>query len=149
MAVVSAIVFWMVKLASASQSANAFSPMLCTPLPTITLVNPVYPNAQSPISATLSGIVTLVKFVQPSNASSPIFVTPLPIVTLVKPLQCQNAYSPMLVTSEPISSATTFVMFGIYVVGVLLLPLPLLLISPVMLTVRHSVSFAYLYQVSA
>ena len=51
----------------------------------------------------------------------------------------------MLVTSEPISRATTFATFGIYVVGVwLLLPL----IVPVMLTVLHSVSFAYLYQVS-
>ena len=36
---------------------------------------------------TLSGIVTLVSPLQPSNADSPMLVTPLPIVTLVSPLQ--------------------------------------------------------------
>ena len=52
----------------------------------------------------------------------------------------------MLVTSEPISSATIFVTSGIYAVGVVLLTQ---LIAPVIFTVRHSVSFAYLYHVSA
>ena len=74
-------------------------------------------------------------------------VTLFGIVTLVRLEHSLNAKYYMLVTSEPISSAMTFVTSGIYVVGV---PGPLpLLISPVMLTVLHSVSPSYLYQVSA
>ncbi len=41
------------------------------------------PNAQRPISVTLSGIVTEVK-PQSKNAESPIWVTPLPIETEVR-----------------------------------------------------------------
>jgi hypothetical protein len=40
---------------------------------------------------TLSGIVTLVRPLQPRNAQSPMLVTPSGIVTLVKPLQPENA----------------------------------------------------------
>ena len=47
---------------------------------------------------TLSGIVILVKLLQPSNAQSPILVTLLGIVTLVKLVQPSNAQLPILVT---------------------------------------------------
>ena len=46
---------------------------------------------------TLSGMLTVVKLVQPRNASLPILVTPSPIETLVRLLQYANAKS-MLVT---------------------------------------------------
>lgn len=44
-----------------------------------------------PILVTLSGIVTLVKPVQPENSSSPMLVTLSESVMLVKPVQPQNA----------------------------------------------------------
>ena len=47
---------------------------------------------------TLSGIVTLVKALQPENAESPMLVTLSGIVTLVKPLQPENAEFAMRVT---------------------------------------------------
>ena len=50
---------------------------------------------------TESGIVTLVRPLQPENAEDPMLVTESGIVTLVSPLQLQNASSPMLVTGLP------------------------------------------------
>ena len=47
---------------------------------------------------TLSGIVTLVRPLQPLNAQSPMLVTLSGIVTPVSPLQSKNAWSPMRVT---------------------------------------------------
>ena len=47
------------------------------------------------MSVTLSGIVTLVKPVQPENAKFPMVITPLGIVTLVKPVQPENDSGPM------------------------------------------------------
>ena len=57
---------------------------------------------------TLSGIVTLVKPLQPSNAPLPMYVTLSGIVTLVKPLHPKNAFLPMLVTLP--SSGITLVL---------------------------------------
>ena len=56
---------------------------------------------------TLSGIVTLVKPVQPLNAANPMLVTLSGIVTLVRPVQLSNAKSPMLVTLFPITTVLT------------------------------------------
>ena len=53
-------------------------------------------NTEWPILVTLLGIVTPVKLLQPSNAEEPILVTLLPIVTLVKLLQSLNASEPIL-----------------------------------------------------
>ena len=50
------------------------------------------------VVVTLSGIITLVKLLQPSNAEPPIVVTLLPIVTLSKLLQSQNVVLPIEVT---------------------------------------------------
>jgi hypothetical protein len=47
---------------------------------------------------TLSGIVMLVRLVQPENAPSPMLVTLSGITTLVRLVQPENAPSPMLVT---------------------------------------------------
>ena len=43
-------------------------------------------NTEFPIYVTLSGIIKLIKLLQPLNALSPILVTPLPIITFVSPL---------------------------------------------------------------
>ena len=48
---------------------------------------------------TLSGIVMLVRPLQPENAEDPMLVTPLPSVTLVSPPQSENAEDPMLVVA--------------------------------------------------
>ena len=40
---------------------------------------------------TLSGIVTLVRLVQPANALAPMLVTLVPMLTLVRLLQALNA----------------------------------------------------------
>ena len=67
---------------SIGQSANAYEPMLVTPLPIVTLVNDVHPsNAEPPILVTLSGMIILVNDVHPLNAEEPILV-PLVIVTV-------------------------------------------------------------------
>jgi hypothetical protein len=47
---------------------------------------------------TLSGIVMLVRPLQPQNAHPPMLVTLSGIVTLVNPLQKENAQDPMFVT---------------------------------------------------
>ena len=47
---------------------------------------------------TLSGIVTLVKLLQPEKAELPMRVTLSGIVTLVRLVQSLKAYAPMLVT---------------------------------------------------
>jgi hypothetical protein len=52
---------------------------------------PVRWNALLPIEVTLSGMVILVKLLQPLNAWTPIQVTPYGIVTLVKLAQPSNA----------------------------------------------------------
>ena len=55
-------------------------------------------NAPTPMSVTLSGIVTLVEPVQPENAKFPMVMTPLGIVTLVRPAQPSKHRVPILVT---------------------------------------------------
>ena len=50
---------------------------------------------------TLSGIVTLVRAVQPENAASPMLVTLSGIVTLVREVQSENADLPISVTGYP------------------------------------------------
>ena len=47
---------------------------------------------------TLSGIVMLVRLVQPKKAAFPMLVTPFPIVMLVRLVQSRKASFPMLVT---------------------------------------------------
>ena len=69
--------------------------MLVTLSGIVTLVRLVQPeNASSPMLVTLLGIVTLVRLVQPENASSPMLVTLLGIVTLVRLVQPENAAAP-------------------------------------------------------
>jgi uncharacterized membrane protein HdeD (DUF308 family) len=51
---------------------------------------------------TLSGIVTLVRPLQPWKAKSPMLVTLSGIVTLVRLLQLLKASSPMAVTGFPL-----------------------------------------------
>jgi hypothetical protein len=55
-----------------------------------------------PMLVTLSGIVMLVRRVQPLKAFSPISVTLSGIVILVRPLQLEKAPTPMLVTPSGI-----------------------------------------------
>ena len=57
--------------------------------------------------ATLSGIATLLRIVQPWNASFPMLVTLLPIVTFVRILHPLNALGPMLVTPLPMVTVAT------------------------------------------
>ena len=61
-----------------------------------------YPNAQSPILATFSGIVMLVKSPQLRNAKSPILVTLLGMVILVNSEQLIKAPFPIVVTPSDI-----------------------------------------------
>ena len=50
--------------------------MLVTPSGIVTLLRLLQPkNAESPMLVTLSGIVMLVRLLQPENAESPMFVT--------------------------------------------------------------------------
>ena len=55
-------------------------------------------NAHIPIDVTLSGMMRLVKLVQPENAQSSIDVTVSGMVTLVKLVQSRNAALPIDVT---------------------------------------------------
>ena len=76
--------------------------MLVTPSGIVTLVREVQPsNALSPMLVTPSGIVTLVREVQSENVLQPIHVTPSGIVTLVREVQPKNARSPIYVTGYP------------------------------------------------
>jgi len=86
--------------------------MPVTPLPIVTLVNPVQPsNVYYPIIVTLSGIVTFVRLVQFANARTlAMLFTLFGIVTLVRSLQPWNALSMMLVTLFPILTATGLLM---------------------------------------
>ena len=54
---------------------------------------------------TLSGIVTLARFVQPENAHPPISVTLSEIVTFVRLVQPLNAEPPILVTPLGITTS--------------------------------------------
>ena len=54
---------------------------------------------------TPSGIVILLRLLQPENAEPPMEVTPSGIVILVRLLQPANAYSPMVVTPFSITTA--------------------------------------------
>ena len=73
--------------------------MLVTLTGIVTLVKPLQPSkAPPPMLVTLFGIVILVKPLQPSKAKEPMLVTLLPIVTLDKPRQPLKAQYPMLVT---------------------------------------------------
>ena len=73
--------------------------MLVTLSGMVMLVKPVQPEkAQSPMLVTLLPIVTLVNLVQPEKALSPMLVTLTGIVTLVNPVQPEKVSLPMLVT---------------------------------------------------
>ena len=61
-----------------------------------------HPSNAQPMLVTLSGIVTLVRLVQPMNAASPMLVTLLGIVTLARLVHDKNAKAPMLVTGRPL-----------------------------------------------
>ena len=65
-------------LASPLQPENAESPMLATLFGIVTLVSPLQPeNAEDPMPVTLSGIVTHVRLLQPENAEDPMPRTPV------------------------------------------------------------------------
>ena len=88
------------------EKANTPSPMVKTVSGiVISLKPPLTPdrlNAESPISWTLSGIVTLVRLVVFTNALFPIAVKPLRKVKDSKPTHSSKTLAPQLVTPLPI-----------------------------------------------
>ena len=52
----------------------------------------------SPKATTLSGIFTLVRFLQSAKARLPMYIAPLPTVTVLSPLQPSNMRGPMFFT---------------------------------------------------
>src|SRR5437660_102109 len=76
--------------------------MLVTLSGILTLVRLVQPENAPPMLVTLPGIVTLVRLVQDKNARFSMLVTLPGIVTLVRRVLYWNAADPMAVTGRPL-----------------------------------------------